>query len=80
MNKYKSKTYCELYQEDIKNIKKVLNNNIDALHYDEEYGGWFFLDEPLVDYLHYDEDTFLNPKELIGTLEEYIEKTLQIKR
>lgn len=78
--KLKETTYLEIYQNDIHYIQNFLKDNLEELYFDEDYYGWFFTDEPLIDYLYYEGITILNPKEIIGTIENFIEKILQINR
>ena len=76
--KIEEKTYEELLELDIKYIKKVLEENKNDITYDTFFGGWCFGEEPIRDYLYYNEDTYLNPKELEGYIDEIIEDEIKI--
>ena len=77
---YEKASFKEVEKEDIKYLRKILNKNKNELRYDEEYAGWFMYDEPLEMFLFMEENTILNPKELMGYAEEIIEDELKIKK
>ena len=80
MSDFKNKTFKEVLEEDIQYLRKILNDRKDLLHWDDEYAGWFCDDEPLEMNLFMEENTILNPKELMGYAEEIIEDEMNLKR
>lgn len=77
---YKNLNFECIKKEDIKYIRDILKRKKDLLSWDEEYAGWFLLDEPIEMYLFMEENTILNPKELMGDVENIIENEMRIEK
>ena len=65
-----------LKQADYKYIKNVLKNNKHQLFYDTDFGEWTIEDKNIIDYFFEEENTYLNPKELKGFIEEIIDNEI----
>ena len=73
-------SYKAVLDMDIKYIRNVLKTLAENIEYDEFFGGWCIGDQPLREYFFEEEDTYLNPKELEGYMEEIIEDEMGLKR
>ena len=69
--------YKKLIKYDMIYCKKFIDENIENIFYDIEKGTYCIEDIEIVDELWYEHNTLLHPKELIGYIEEYIEKVLE---
>lgn len=78
--KFDNMTLKEIREIDLKNCRKMLNESKDLLHYDNEAGAWFIDDTEVVDELWYDCYTIIHPKEIIGYVEDIIEKEMKIPK
>ena len=65
-----------LRQEDKKYLTKVLKRKRHLLTYDFDFCGWFIGDKPARDFIYNYDNTWLNPKELEGTIDEIIEEEI----
>lgn len=79
---FETATFKEVEKEDIKTIRKVLNNTPkEDLIFDEDYYGWLLWGEKPLDEWFFEEGyCILNPKELVGYMEDIIENELKLKR
>ena len=77
---YEKATFKEVEKQDIEYLREILNREKEGLNYDEDYAGWFMDDEPLEMFLFMEENTILNPKELMGYAEEIIEDEMKIPK
>ena len=81
MYDFDNMTLKEIREIDLKIVREeVLEKNKDRLYYDEDCQAWFIGGEEIVDELWYDPYTIINPKELIGYIEEIIEDEMKIKK
>lgn len=77
----KTQTWEQLLELDLKYIKNILEKNKESINYDDWTGAWCFDNgEEIADYLYFYENTYLNPKELTGYIEEIIEDEMKMKR
>lgn len=77
---YETATFKEVEKQDVEYLREVLNREKEGLNYDKDYAGWFMDDEPLEMFLFMEENTILNPKELMGYAKEIIEDEMKLKR
>ena len=77
---YEEMTLKEIRKIDLKNVRKMLNECKDLLHYDYDSEAWFINDTEVVDELYYDIYTIIHPKEIIGYVEEIIEDEMKIPK
>ena len=77
---YDKVSFREVEENDIKRIKIILRFYKDKLNYDEEYMGWCIGSERIVDFLYENNETVINPKELEGFIDEFIEEELKIEK
>lgn len=77
---YEKASFKEVKEDDKKYLEEILEREKENLKYDEKYAGWFCDDEPLEMFLFMEENTILNPKELMGYAEEFIENKLKLRR
>ena len=81
MNKNISKmTFEELIKLDLEHCKKILEEKQNLINYDKDAEAWYIYDEEIIDYLWYEDNTIIHPKELIGYIEEYIEDVMKISK
>lgn len=78
--RFEEKTFKEILEEDMEYCKKLLKENIRLIHYDKDAQAWFINETEIVDELWYEYNTTINPKELIGYIEEFIEDELKISK
>ena len=79
---YNTATFKEVEQQDIECIRNVLKNIPKKdLIFNEDYYGWLLWGEKPLDEWFFEEGyCILNPKELVGYMEDIIENELKIKR
>ena len=65
-----------LKKADYEYILKILINNQGVLRYDTDSYCWFILDTNIMDYLYEEHNTYLNPKELEGFIEDIIDNEI----
>lgn len=66
----------EIKKQDLKIVKKWLEENKNELHYDKDRQVWLIDDEEIVDELWYEQKTNLHPKVIIEDIENIIEKDI----
>ena len=78
---YETATFKEVKEQDIKTIRKILKTLKKDLFFDENYYGWLLWGEKPLDEWFFEEGyCILNPKELVGYMEDIIENELKLKR
>lgn len=72
--------FKEVKKLDLEYCKKIIKNNLDLLYFNLDSCAWCIDDVEIVDELWYEWNTYIHPKELIGSIEEdIIKKDLGIK-
>lgn len=81
MNNFEEMKLKDIIEMDLKNIiKQLIIPNKNQLNYDKESEAWYIDDVEIVDELYYDCYSITHPKEIIGYVEEYIEKNMRIEK
>lgn len=68
----------ELFEQDLEYCIEVINREKRNLWFNEEAKAWYIGEDEIPEYLWKNENTILNPKELIGRIERYIENETNI--
>lgn len=76
LDKEVEKAIKTLKKTDYEYIKKVLKREQNKLIYDLDFEGWFIGDKDVRDFFYTEENTYLNPKELEGFINEIIEEEI----
>lgn len=69
---YENKSFKEVLTEDLKYCMDIIKREKRNVWYNRDMGVWYIGEDEIVDYLWYNENTILNPKELVGYIEKYI--------
>ena len=77
---FEEMTFKEIKENDLKSVKKYLENNKEYIHYDSNEKVWYIDDDEILDDLWYEMRTKLHPKELIADINIMIENEMKIPK
>lgn len=77
---FEEMTFKEIKENDLKSVKKYLENNKEYIYYDSNEKVWYIDDDEILDDLWYEMRTKLHPKELIADINIMIENEMKIPK